>query len=1104
MLDGLISVNNILGALGVVYPSQENTAVYGPLANLDVTTWNRWVQAVGRSGGYGYELAQTGTVSTQDELNAKLAQYVYGTHTVAERGDAGGYVGQMCSGTLTNCMAYDVGQVRGYTAAGGYAGRMEAGGATKFGSVSILGLKLDVGQLVDLAELFVPAVKNSSVQGYSAGMTVTALGTPAPGEDVGHAGGFVGAAYGAQIQLSDGGLPNTWSASGDDLPPSASCNVTNLRRVTGRGAVGGYVGVASSASLAGVDTNAADGLLQTILHTVLSSAGDLVQVLPATYTTIRKAAVSPADAAWGFVVDGAYTTDGSTVTYAPYAGGFAGCLQAAVLGEEGKGDQSLTVTGLRRVEGGLYAGGFVGLADVAAVAEVAGTNSEGETTDLLGQLLSLGSVDALDVLRCYVRRAGVTGVSDGFVVQAHSSETSEGTLGETRETGCAGGFAGGVLNGTLQSCAVSGLSTVQGLNYTGGFVGHMGKSGVVDVDSVAVLSELLGATVGAIDLFESQVQDSTVTGIPAGTVVKATGGAEPIAGGFSSYSDLGRIDNSTVSSLKKVASDQIAGGFIGKTDMAYLVSVEADSPLVQAVLRIVNELVKALYLNDTGLASIDLIDLNLGILKVDVFREGNTLKVELLGLPITVALSKQSDHADQQTDVAIVTIGDSVIRLPCDKNGLTQEGENQLAEAEVSLIKGNRTELENCTVTGVRIGYDVFGGGADQDTDGSHDQGMAGGFVGYNHEGKISHSTMVLCDVVRGTAEKVGPFTGYNDLRSVYWFNDIASIEGEDNHYSIYRPPDSTLTAIQAAGKPIGEPAAQETVDGASYNRYDITHITDFDGVVNTGKELAVYDLFKALEGAVETGEGVEARDLLAYVSDAKAVLMLDVNAPDNPPTTVPEPGEHADPCDGTADLTIQKVWKDWRNVGQTRPERLSLTIYQQAFTPEGAASGEKTQYETVDLTKENQESAWSAVWSTVLADAPVCEFTDTNGNGALDDGETITAYYVYTIEEENVPAGYTVSCVVYDPSQAGGYELTVTNTLHLPLPDAGGLGDVLFVVVGAGMLLLALALDKRRPQGLAKDAHRDRWAGEESPLPQQETEQEERNQAEKEKGRTK
>ena len=353
-----------------------------------------------------------------------------------------------------------------------------------------MGLDLNLGQLIQVAEVFVPAIRNASVYGYSSGLTVQAQGLPS--DDMGYAGGFAGCSYGAQLQLTDDGLPaaGSWPVSAGYPAPTASCDVANLRRVAGRNGVGGYVGLASAASVASANTHASGGLLQGILDKVIASASNLVDLLPATVTTIHKASVSPADAAWGFVVEGAYTAGGAT-QYAPYAGGFAGLIQSAVLGEKDASGTSLTVEGLRSMEGGLYAGGFFGLADVAAVAEVAGGGSGGGTTDILGALVNLGSVDALDVLRCYIYNASVNGAAEGFVVQAHR-ENSEGIMDETRYTGCAGGFGGGLLGGTIRNSSVNGLSTVQGLNYTGGFMGHMGKSGVVDIDSLEALGKLLG------------------------------------------------------------------------------------------------------------------------------------------------------------------------------------------------------------------------------------------------------------------------------------------------------------------------------------------------------------------------------------------------------------------------------------------------------------------------------------------------------------------------------------------------------------------------------------------------------------------------------------
>lgn len=53
VLFGLIKLDNPLTLLQAVYPTEKNTAVYGPLRGLDTDTWNKWVGAVGSYGSYG-------------------------------------------------------------------------------------------------------------------------------------------------------------------------------------------------------------------------------------------------------------------------------------------------------------------------------------------------------------------------------------------------------------------------------------------------------------------------------------------------------------------------------------------------------------------------------------------------------------------------------------------------------------------------------------------------------------------------------------------------------------------------------------------------------------------------------------------------------------------------------------------------------------------------------------------------------------------------------------------------------------------------------------------------------------------------------------------
>lgn len=1050
VLGGLIKVNNILGALGVIYPVQTNTAVYGPLAGLDVQTWNSWVEYVGVHGGYGYELAQTGKVDSQAELDAKLADYIYGYNVVAGRsefnnmlygGDAGGYVGCMNSGTLTNCMAYDAKLVSAMHSAGGFAGQMKTGGAVELGTVKILGLELNAEQLLSIAKLFVPAVRNSSVQGYQSGLTVQATGMPE--NHCGYSGGYVGSAYGAQIQLNGANkLPTAdqWKSTSKYAAPVASCNATNLRRVTGRIAVGGYVGLASAGSVAGVNTNASNGLLQGILDHLIKTPDELVTVLKATATTIHAATVSAADRKWGFVVDGSYK-EGDAVKYAAYAGGFAGSLEASAVGEEKSTTKKIQVQNLRSVDGGLYAGGFFGLADVAGVAQVSGKDPKETKSTLLKGLIKLGNISVLDAFRTYVFDSSVTGVQDGLKVQAHTVQNQpEGNFTETRYAGCAGGFGGGMMDGSVKNSAVSNLANVEGLNYTGGFVGHLGKSGVADIDDVSVLNKLLSGPVGALDLFGSHVENCSVSGFGLGTVIKAQGGQQPIAGGFAGYADLAKINGCSTTALKQVTSGKIAGGFIGKTDMNYVVSAELQSKLLNTVFEIVNKLLSILYVGK--LQNLGVLNVDLGwVLTVKLLADGKTLAVSLLGLQIGVALNQKAGPG--QSDLAIITIGDSVIELPCTQNGCIDK--DKISNVKINLIKGNRTDIDGCSVTGISAGYDVFAGGAGNDVDGTNEDGYSGGFIGLNHEGQVKNSTMTLCDVVRGTENLVGPFTGVNDLKSVYSFNTIQSIEGNNNYYSIYRAFDTVLNRVVKADRTtIFSTAKSDTSTGTNYNRYDVKHLE----IINA------YDDLK--DAKMEDTTASKTADLAAYESPAKAVLMLDTPTNANPDSTTTEPADTADPCKKKIDLTISKIWKDFANIDGKRPDSITVKVYRQEFSKDGNPVRNKVWHATVTMTKDDAQNGQSSVWRTVLKDAPVLEYTMGSDGKPTN---TIKAYYVYSFEEDPVP-GYTMTESKYDEKT---YHATITNTHHPRLPDTGSTGDWMFVMFGVGILLFALAVPRRR-----------------------------------------
>lgn len=1090
---GLIKADTLASALSVVYPTQRHTRVSGPLYGLDEDTWNKWVDFVGVNGGFGADLAQNGKVNSQEELDAKLANYIYGFNVVAGRdaysvianecdgGVAGGYVGIMRSGVIEDGLSRDAKTVRAMRAAGGYAGLMESGGAANLGSVSILGLNLNLGELVKAAEVFVPSVQgSSSTVGYRHGMKIQATGTGVVSDDekhdLGHAGGYVGYAEGAQI----------WG----DTQGATGCNVDNLRFVKGTNTVGGFAGTAAPGSAADANTNASNGLLQGILDSVIKQPGDVANVIEATMTTIRGASVAPADDAWGFVVDGSFQQDGAT-KYATAAGGFVGSCESAVLGSK-DGSSELKVQGLRAVSGGKNAGGFVGLADVGSVADVGGTNAGTNKTSIL-DLIGLGNASVLDAFRSYVYHADVTGVADGIQVRANTAATV-GTMDSLRYFGNAGGFAGSLLNGSVKDCTITGLLSVTAPSYAGGFAGYMGKNSTVDVDEAGVgigkIFDLLKLQAGALDVWGSHADRCKVAGVASGFTVSSGGdakqdiveqgndAAQNIAGGFVGLGDLSKIDACEVSNLGIVRSDQVSGGFIGQTDMSFIVNTQVDSVVVELLLVIVDQLVKALYVDDLENLGV----INLGgllpdalakLLDLKILSDGDLLYVNLLGLRIGVALAKADANDPTQSDAAIITIGDSTIKLPCSKDGLLNPGENK-ANLEITLIKGNRTTVTNSTVTGVNAGYDVFGGNATQNADGeavdgglpsdenqrSDNAGYAGGFVGHNKEGLFEHNEMVYCDVVRGTDELVGPFSGMTNLKSVYFDeskggNGKAAIEGKDNEgnynlYSIYRDLNTALTNAMSPNKGSFSNAVEDTATGEGYNRYKVEH---YDKISS----------FDDLKDAYMNGAGTANVAMDAYVSPAKAVLMDDTYNKPGAGGITPEPGEGQDPCSTLVDITLQKVWMDNANAGNTRPNEVVFKLKRTYTNADGVVVEDPT-FGTngvmdVKLTAADA-SEWTETWRKVVSGLPVA-FEDTMVTPSK------VRYYTYSVTEVLIGGYNATTDYSYTITNDGtGYVITVTNTL--PLPETGGSG--IGLVVFAGAMLLAYAAYERRRRALECD----------------------------------
>ena len=1026
LLWGLVKVDNILGALSVVYPTEENTAVYGPLALMDYETWNKWVEFVGKYGGYGSDLVEHGKVKDQAELDAIIHKYAYGYNVVAGRviyrdeiklangGAAGGYVGSMQTGTITNGQAYQTKRVTGMRTAGGFAGEMINGGAADLGGVDILGLKLDLGRMINVLNVFIPVIKQSSVEGYQSGLMVESTGINDK-DNCGYAGGYVGKLIGGQI----------WGEN------TAHCQVKKLRRVDGRSYVGGFVGSSRPGSVATLNPTAGEGLLAKLLNKLLDTPADLIKVLNATVATIRYADVDSWDK-WGFIVNGAYTTGNKNTSYAKTAGGFAGMLEGTVLGKKDTSEAGISVTNIRSVIAGEYAGGCFGVADVAGVANI----SAGDETSLLDKLLKLGRTDVLDAFRSYVYNGNVIGSKDAGLSVSANKAIKSGQNNQVTYSGTAGGFGGSLLNGSVKNSTVTQLSNVRGLNSVGGFIGYSGKSGVVKADKIDVLGDntgqLLGGALGVMDIFGSHIDDCSVSGTSDGYTVQSQNGDEQIAGGFIGYANLARMSKCTAGSvdelnkgLKQVASGGTAGGFAGRTSFAYLADLKLDSGPVNVIFAVVNQLVKALYLDK--IQDSNLLKINLGIVKVEALYDGKLLHVNILGLDISVGLSKKSTDNSQQTDLAIITIGDSSIKLPCNENGLLNDNDAK-SNISVSLIKANRTKITDSNVYGVSYGYDVYAGGANNNTDGTATDGRSGGFVGFNDEGLLKNNNMYYCDVVRGTNNLVGPFSGKSELDSVYPSNTVDKVEGEGNNYRIYRKLDKSFNEIKGNNQKLN--SDYENNDG--WDIYTIKHMN-------------IVKAFNNLKNAV-LSNGSEKVDLNAYESPSKAVLMSDTKTTLNTgESDTPEPSESQDPCDKLVKLTINKVWKDLDNFDNKRPGSITVTI---SRTWKDENNVEKTEvvsgYESYTITGSINKSTWQEV----IKDLPAY-MTESDGT---------VRYYKYSVTEAEIN-GYTTTIKTSDD----GFTFTITNK-HFPcLPNTGGFGNYLFYTIAILLFLVYFVMRYRK-----------------------------------------
>ena len=118
---------------------------------------------------------------------------------------AGGYAGAMQSGQVDNSTSpeayavYGLKKVKGESHAGGFAGKIDAGAAASSDGLNLLGgiLNLDISQLLQVLNVYIPMIQSAGVKSAEHGFTVEATDTDSS------AGGYLGYGGGVQIKDSD-------------------------------------------------------------------------------------------------------------------------------------------------------------------------------------------------------------------------------------------------------------------------------------------------------------------------------------------------------------------------------------------------------------------------------------------------------------------------------------------------------------------------------------------------------------------------------------------------------------------------------------------------------------------------------------------------------------------------------------------------------------------------------------------------------------------------------------------------------------------------------------------------------------------------------------
>ena len=509
---GLLSVNDLLGAVPYLIPSYTDTTVTyvnGGYVEGDI------------AGGYAGNF-QSGKVNQFSETDLKNDSTLAGVQSRVQ----------------TNPVAVvNLDHVTGGAYAGGFGGKVVSGALASAGNggLSLLGKfgTVDLANLLQVVQGYVPFISYAGVHSDATtveatsgnkisdpddpGFTVSATRLDQSDTQSGSAGGYIGYGSGAQVSHSSvTQLRHTDVKAPKNLETTGSIDDTYLSKdstyaVTAARYAGGYIGKMDIGSAAAVG-----GGLSLLGQNV--NLNDVLSVLDVVVSTIEHSDVTGGIGGYSVL---AGTADHRNANNKPdplgMAGGFAGDIEGGHIQDSSSHEFVYII-------GQVSAGGYVGTMQPGAVANALGDGSVLKKLVNLDNLLSLVQ-DFVPTIRNSSTDATVCG---GAVRAQAASDT-------TTRRGMAGGYAGrnrgghiwgnntaawkqentdGKYNGPQRVAYAARIRSVYGAEIAGGYTGFMEAADTAQGGSLSLLGGLIkaGNLAGVLSVVYPTEEHSKVTG----------------------------------------------------------------------------------------------------------------------------------------------------------------------------------------------------------------------------------------------------------------------------------------------------------------------------------------------------------------------------------------------------------------------------------------------------------------------------------------------------------------------------------------------------------------------------------------------------------------